>query len=657
MEKQEARQIFEAIKKDDVNAFITFVVQKNLQNLSFGRFPLLSVCYLFGSSKIIDRFEKHLSRTSKFEKTFEFFEIYLRFKKCAKKSLRLYLDDDKFCHPIEMLAILDKREKIAKLYNLFFKNEEILTNLTKIYNLNYKTQIEAGADSFVCESKKLTSMQRFWLAVTCSVVVLFSLFSLVSVLAISNKFGVGTSKLPILVDSEQELVLALQKGDKFYKLQTDLTLESFERVQSFNGTLDGNNHTLEIKNLNQSILEELSGTIKNLNLKIKKTPEKISQNYSIISEKSTGNLEKVSVFANFDAKTEVKTDTYISAFVIHNEGLIKDSTLQVSANIENANPTNCYFSGFAGINDGNIENCKATGGELKTNTVDIAVCAVTNNKSIEGFENNVAVYQISGEEWNPNCSGVVINNLAVVNNAKNNAKIEAMSVAEKEVEDAEGNLHMVEVFVSGIACQNAGNITKCKNFGELASTGNLSTVYAGGIVSLNTFQEIDSKLVLGEVVGSKSVSNIKAVGEKSKCIVGGIVAYNLAAVTECGAEVLITVSKDCYAGGLIGRNGAIYTQYGVIAYAGHLTKSYSNSQFATHESGVNQENYILASLIGLVDSSRIVLSGNHYVKNTTFNAVLYLGTIGNPFTDPAACNATAYNSFEDIPIEVKNYVQ
>ena len=46
--------------------------------------------------------------------------------------------------------------------------------------------------------------------------------------------------------------------------------------------------------------------------------------------------------------------------MIHNEGLIKDSSLQVSANIENANPTNCYFSGFAGINDGNIENCKAS---------------------------------------------------------------------------------------------------------------------------------------------------------------------------------------------------------------------------------------------------------------------------------------------------------
>ena len=656
MEKQEAKQIFEAIKKDDVNAFITFVVQKNLQNLSFGRFPLLSVCYLFGSSKIIDRFEKHLSRTSKFEKTFEFFEIYLRFKKCAKKSLRLYLDDDKFCHPIEMLAILDKREKIAKLYNLFFKNEEILTNLTKIYNLNHKTQIEAGADSFVCESKKLTSMQKFWLAVTCSVVVLFSLFSLVSVLAISNKFGVGTSKLPILVDSEQELVLALQKGDKFYKLQTDLTLESFERVQSFNGTLDGNNHTLEIKNLSQSILEELSGTIKNLNLKIKKTPEKISQNYSIIAEKSTGNLEKVSIFANFDAKTEVETDTYISAFVIHNEGLIKDSSLQVSANIENTNPTNCYFSGFAGINDGNIENCKATGGEIKTNTVDIAVCAVTNNKSIEGFENNVAIYQISGEEWNPNCSGVVINNLALVNNSKNNAKIEAVSVAEKEVEDAEGNLHMVEVFVSGIACQNAGNITKCKNFGDIVANANLSTVYAGGIVSLNTFQNLDG-LIFGLVKNSKNVSNITAIGEKSKCIVGGIVAYNLTAVTECGSNSTIKVSQDCIVGGIVGFSGIIF-EMAVPKYISVVNNSYSDCHFIRSDETKPQKNYTFASLVGLVQNYLYdVLSSNHYVVNESYNALVYFGSVSSPITDNTMCNATAYDSFEEIPSEVKNYVQ
>ena len=555
-----------------------------------------------------------------------------------------------------MLAILDKREKIAKLYNLFFKNEEILTNLTKIYNLNHKTQIEADADSFVCESKKLTSMQRFWLAVTCSVVVLFSLFSLVSVLAISNKFGVGTSKLPILVDSEQELVLALQKGDKFYKLQTDLTLESFERVQNFNGILDGNNHTLEIKNLSQSILEELSGTIKNLNLKIKKTPEKISQNYSIIAEKSTGNLEKVSIFANFDAKTEVETDTYISAFVIHNEGLIKDSSLQVSANIENANPTNCYFSGFAGINDGNIENCKATGGEIKTNTVDIAVCAVTNNKSIEGFENNVAVYQISGEEWNPNCSGIVINNLALVNNSKNNAKIEAVSVAEKEVEDAEGNLHMVEVFVSGIACQNAGNITKCKNFGDIVANANLSTVYAGGIVSLNTFQNLDG-LIFGLVKNSKNVSNITAIGEKSKCIVGGIVAYNLTAVTECGSNSTIKVSQDCIVGGIVGFSGIIF-EMAVPKYISVVNNSYSDCHFIRADETKPQNNYTFASLVGLVQNYLYdVLSSNHYVVNESYNALVYFGSVSSPITDNTMCNATAYNSFEDIPIEVKNYVQ
>ena len=67
MDKLIAKQIFEAIKKDDVNAFITFVVQKNLQNICFGRFPILSVCYLFGSQKIISKYEKYLAKPSAFQ--------------------------------------------------------------------------------------------------------------------------------------------------------------------------------------------------------------------------------------------------------------------------------------------------------------------------------------------------------------------------------------------------------------------------------------------------------------------------------------------------------------------------------------------------------------------------------------------------------------
>ena len=59
----------------------------------------------------------------------------------------------------------------------------------------------------------------------------------------------------------------------------------------------------------------------------------------------------------------------------------------------------------------------------------------------------------------------------------------------------------------------------------------------------------------------------------------------------------------------------------------------------------------------MVDTNRVVLSENHYVKNTTFNAVLYLGVITNPFKTPESCNATAYDSFEEIPSEVKNYVK
>ena len=49
--EEKAKKLLAAIKKDDLAAFKK-VFDKDTEKYSFGRFPLLSLCYLYGSVKI-----------------------------------------------------------------------------------------------------------------------------------------------------------------------------------------------------------------------------------------------------------------------------------------------------------------------------------------------------------------------------------------------------------------------------------------------------------------------------------------------------------------------------------------------------------------------------------------------------------------------------
>ena len=129
MEKQELERLFEAIKKDDLKSFSSVMLSKSDLNISFGRFPILSLLYLYGSYKILEKYERFLLPIHNFNVVEEYYDAYLKFKKHAKKSLKIFVLNEKIIHPIEMLAILDERFLLNKYYKKLFKNEEISQNL------------------------------------------------------------------------------------------------------------------------------------------------------------------------------------------------------------------------------------------------------------------------------------------------------------------------------------------------------------------------------------------------------------------------------------------------------------------------------------------------------------------------------------------------
>ena len=67
MEQKKAEQIFEAIKKDDLKLFSSLFVYQSDFNLCYGRFPLLSVLYLYGAYSILSKYEKSLLRIGNYD--------------------------------------------------------------------------------------------------------------------------------------------------------------------------------------------------------------------------------------------------------------------------------------------------------------------------------------------------------------------------------------------------------------------------------------------------------------------------------------------------------------------------------------------------------------------------------------------------------------
>ena len=95
MQEELLWEIFIAIKKDDIKAFDKHMAEPHAKEIAFGRFPLLSLCYLYDSSKIIKKYENELIKINNYIRFAENDEMYSKFKAIAHRVLRLYVGDNK----------------------------------------------------------------------------------------------------------------------------------------------------------------------------------------------------------------------------------------------------------------------------------------------------------------------------------------------------------------------------------------------------------------------------------------------------------------------------------------------------------------------------------------------------------------------------------
>jgi len=545
MDNENLKNLFVAIKNDDVFRFSVFAKNKSDLSVCYGRFPVLSLCYLYKSYRILDLYEDSLIQIKKYTIVDEYYEIYLEFKKYAKKSIRLYLRGE-IISPLEMLSIIDDRKKIANNYKKYEKNDEICKKVKKIYSLSHKTDVETDPKSFVAPSKDLEKKNKIILSSIALFLVFMIVFPILSIVFIKTNYGIGNLSSPIHISNETELATALKRGSKHYILEEDITLTENICVENFSGTINGNGKTiLADSSLTGAIIKNLSGSIENLKLEINYEKLEIFNNLSFFAQNLTGNIKNCEISGYINGEFKNTEDAYLSLFVNKNDGIIENSVANLSADLKNTSSTNAFISAFSSENNGKIIGCKSTNSQFIVDTVDLACFAIDNNGTISDCENNIVMSQTSASEWHPNTAGIAVNNTGVISNTTNNADI---SSATTNLISSNDNNSKFVIYASGISIENSGTINDVVNNGNITSTSIVAESYASGVVVHNV-KEVYNATNNGEVFASSDEESI---------FIAGIACYN-SFTYEIVEQIfgnyynLINISsiKDCVNNGLI----------------------------------------------------------------------------------------------------------
>ncbi|MDE6210448.1 MAG: hypothetical protein K2G42_00520 [Clostridia bacterium] len=539
--------LLNAIKKDDLKAFDALMDTTQCGSYRLGRFPVLSLLYLYKSRKILSAYEdkflqittyKALRESADVSKSLnvkdfgEPLEVSKKFSAKAGKCLRLYFNE--VVSPLEMLLILDKTKHLKDVYPMTNLSSEIKERLKSIYYIKYSLNIKFEVGKIVIDRRPLSYREKKRIATIClSVVLVIAIIVTSSV--ISSVFA------PVRLDKYFDLT-----AYETYTLDQDLYVPKNCSIEEVNCTLIGNGHKLifqkgaTIKTFNGNMSDltiESSGkaifTLISESAKIENVTFNVNANLStseataFVALTNYGVIENVTVNASGRIKalattTEVTEELNFAGLVLQNyvrnsnaAGTVKNCVVNYSQfSLVGEASANAVFGGVAGINNGYLQDCKVTG-QIVADTFDIAGVCSLNSGLLSGNVNQADLSQTSADAgWNPIVCGIVSRNTYVVEDCHNLGRLSAVSNCDKIEQDSK----LPTVSVAGIAYLNNNTIGGCKNSGSITAVG------------------------------------------KGEAYVGGISAHSYARITDCLSSGDITVTADSiYAGGILGYSEIYYT--------------------------------------------------------------------------------------------------
>ncbi len=575
----ELERLRSSIIADNIKEFKALLAKnKELSCVTYGRFPLLSLAFLYEAKKIISQFQKELGSIDNFTPTNEYPEDYLRFKKKAGKSLRLYLNGQ-IIIPKEMAAILGYGYVVNEINNVSKASVKDNERIKKIYNLTHAQDVKVKENHIIVprskRPKKAELITVISIILICTLVLSGAVISLEVIPILLG--GEGTTQNPIKITSSELFLKATEENtNRVYSLEQNLTLSSKSlNSQELNVDIVGGNNTITVEGEPTALFKNIKGTISNIHFVFKNIKGTMPSNSGLIAENlsgklsnvtvtivdfeftfnnsasllvgtSTGTIENLTLNANgkiFENQTfesnkdengvTVSIETQIATVTQINNGLINNANVSLSIEAEGNAKNNssdydtvkfgdAAIGGIAGTNNGTIQNSTIKeGSSISTNTVDVGGITIENgrNATITKCVNNASLTQTTASnEWSPNVAGIAMRNNGSILNTTSNATINATTTHHS------GETNIV---LGGIVTNNAGKIENTTNNGSITATAQNSLLSVGGITATNTSSEYANGLIYKSVNnGSIHASVLANTETQYVSLIGGIAGTN-----------------------------------------------------------------------------------------------------------------------------------
>lgn len=484
----EAAAVFEAVKQDDAEAFGILIDKKrSLLSLCYGRFPLLSLCYLYKSKKIIAAYGRLIAAAPGFTPAEEDYETYRLFRKLAGRCLRYYIYGKAVVSPAEMLAFLQDTYRLEAAYTYLPKNAKIIENIINIYRIRHGITAVCTDDKITVSSRPVSKPQRTFLAVSAAVALFIVILASAVWATYYSYFGTGSETYPLKISSEGQLKKAIHDDIDYCILTRDITLTENWESMDFKGSFNGNGHTIHAGSyLSDSFFSSFTGTAENV-IFTAELEKEIKEDAAILASINGGTIKNVQIvvsgsFTDVSEQNEEgdETDVYLSLAVGENNGLISALKVTASVTFSGNGKGDVYLAAIASFNNSEISDCELTKeSSLSTDSADVSGLVAENNRLgiVKDCVNKGNISQTSSNEnWLPNAAGLVLKNLGEVSNCLNEGSVSVTTNVTGTARDA---------YAGGIVAINSNQIIQCKNTGEISVTTEAFNIYAGGISSYN----------------------------------------------------------------------------------------------------------------------------------------------------------------------------
>ena len=545
MDGEVREKLFRSVKRDDVKSFGAMMSPEVLGTV-FGRFPLLSLLYLYDAKRIVRRYFADLIKERPPIGGDPFREADERFCSLAGKALRYYADN--VVSPLEMLAVLGRGKELKKLYVVYPNAAKYLPAIHRIFYTRLGKGVTVTGKKLDLPAEPLSYGERRRSRRFAWSTLAIGILLAVVTICLSVFFGLGNDRVYYKVRNDAALASALLADQTVY-LKADVSLSV--GVASYDREFEGNDHVVR---LHAPFAERFEGNLRNVTFVL----ESDFTGNAVIGE-NAGTLRNVAVVA--EGLTLAKNGEFMGLLTSVNKGTIDGCYCSLSVALTGEASGDCYFAPFAGDNEGAIHNCRAEG-SIAAQNADVAGVSGKNEKggTITDCVVNMTLSERADiKSWTPNVAGITDHNEGAIDGCSVSGSVTSVLLSP----DLAENDRIMSAYAAGVACVNVGSIKDSVVRASVSAESTNGVAFAGGIATLNTTLT-DDPTSSGTIDHCSGLGTVRAVTDSANnAYAGGIAAINDTGSTVFASRQTASVSADgidryyTFTGGIVGSNGGV----------------------------------------------------------------------------------------------------